>query len=254
MVQLTRLAQGDARRALTVLEAAAVQGRHGPRVEDVDLASDRATVRYDKDGDQHYDVISAFIKSIRGSDVERCPALARPDAGGGRGPAVRRAPADGPRVRGRRARRPDRAARGDGGRGGSPEGRDARVPDSRWRRRPIHLCLSPKSERGGRRRSARRWTDVTAGADGPRTRAISVTPITEGAQKLGHGQGYIYPHDVEGRGSGTDSTCRKRPVSVVATTEPTHYGQERRAGRPARRSCVPHWVAVRHRTRRSPDV
>ncbi len=31
---------------------------------------DKAAVRYDRDGDQHYDVISAFIKSIRGSDVD----------------------------------------------------------------------------------------------------------------------------------------------------------------------------------------
>ena len=31
---------------------------------------DRAAVRYDRDGDQHYDVISAFIKSMRGSDVD----------------------------------------------------------------------------------------------------------------------------------------------------------------------------------------
>ncbi len=33
-------------------------------------AVDKATVRYDRDGDQHYDVISAFIKSLRGSDVQ----------------------------------------------------------------------------------------------------------------------------------------------------------------------------------------
>jgi putative ATPase len=38
--------------------------------DDVALAIDRAAVRYDRDGDQHYDVISAFIKSLRGSDVD----------------------------------------------------------------------------------------------------------------------------------------------------------------------------------------
>ena len=37
-------------------------------VEDVESAMDRALVRYDKTGDQHYDVISAFIKSMRGSE------------------------------------------------------------------------------------------------------------------------------------------------------------------------------------------
>ena len=39
-------------------------------VETLEHAVDRAAVRYDRDGDQHYDVISAFIKSMRGSDVD----------------------------------------------------------------------------------------------------------------------------------------------------------------------------------------
>ena len=65
---LVRLAGGDARRALTALEAAAVEPVLTlPLLE---RAVDRAAVRYDKDGDQHYDVISGFIKSIRGSDVD----------------------------------------------------------------------------------------------------------------------------------------------------------------------------------------
>ena len=70
--QLVRLAGGDARRALTYLEAAA--GGAGTdqaiTVEVLATAVDRAAVRYDRDGDQHYDVASAFIKSIRGSDVD----------------------------------------------------------------------------------------------------------------------------------------------------------------------------------------
>ena len=36
----------------------------------VEQAVDKAAIRYDRDGDQHYDVISAFIKSMRGSDVQ----------------------------------------------------------------------------------------------------------------------------------------------------------------------------------------
>jgi putative ATPase len=71
---LVRLAGGDARRALTYLEAAAgaAQSRG---LEVVDLATtetavDRAAVRYDRQGDQHYDVTSAFIKSVRGSDAD----------------------------------------------------------------------------------------------------------------------------------------------------------------------------------------
>ena len=92
---LVRYAAGDARRALTYLEAAA-QGVAGgvatpggepgadagaeseagaigvPEVtaELVAVAVQRALVRYDRSGDQHYDVISAFIKSVRGSDPD----------------------------------------------------------------------------------------------------------------------------------------------------------------------------------------
>jgi putative ATPase len=71
---ILRLAGGDARRALTYLEeAAAGASAVEAKVITADIvehAVDRAAVRYDRDGDQHYDVISAFIKSIRGSDVQ----------------------------------------------------------------------------------------------------------------------------------------------------------------------------------------
>ncbi|MFF1880014.1 replication-associated recombination protein A [Pseudarthrobacter sp. NPDC058196] len=91
---LVRLSGGDARRALTALEAAAgvafgdaddversagEEGAAGEPVTDepvtvelrhTERALDAAAVRYDRAGDQHYDVASAFIKSIRGSDVD----------------------------------------------------------------------------------------------------------------------------------------------------------------------------------------
>ncbi|MFI5694263.1 replication-associated recombination protein A [Kribbella sp. NPDC051586] len=90
---LLRMAGGDARRALTYLEAAAggARAKHeqavkyeqatdgtsdeAPERAVIDLvtletAVDRAAVRYDRAGDQHYDVASALIKSIRGSDVD----------------------------------------------------------------------------------------------------------------------------------------------------------------------------------------
>jgi putative ATPase len=78
MAHLLRVAGGDARRALTALEAGAgaalaTAGKDRPAVLDVqtlETAVDRAALRYDRDGDQHYDVISAFIKSVRGSDVD----------------------------------------------------------------------------------------------------------------------------------------------------------------------------------------
>ncbi|WP_371403168.1 replication-associated recombination protein A [Kribbella sp. NBC_00662] len=75
---LLRMAGGDARRALTYLEAAA-GGARAKNTDDVpavidlktlETAVDRAAVRYDRAGDQHYDVASALIKSIRGSDVD----------------------------------------------------------------------------------------------------------------------------------------------------------------------------------------
>lgn len=65
---------GDARLTLNTLEMAATlaQGRQSDviEVEDVEEALQRRIVRYDKAGDAHYDVVSAFIKSLRGSDPD----------------------------------------------------------------------------------------------------------------------------------------------------------------------------------------
>jgi putative ATPase len=66
---LVQLAAGDARRALTALEVAA-EASEQVIVETIEQSLDKAAVRYDRDGDQHYDVVSAFIKSVRGSDVD----------------------------------------------------------------------------------------------------------------------------------------------------------------------------------------
>ncbi|MXG90692.1 AAA family ATPase [Nocardioides flavescens] len=71
---LVRLAGGDARRSLTYLEAAAgaaaARGSTTVDLETAETAVDQAAVRYDRQGDQHYDVTSAFIKSVRGSDAD----------------------------------------------------------------------------------------------------------------------------------------------------------------------------------------
>lgn len=77
---LSRIAEisgGDARRALTVLEAAALRAIELSEselptldVSDVDASLENAMVRYDRGGEQHYDTISAFIKSVRGSDAD----------------------------------------------------------------------------------------------------------------------------------------------------------------------------------------
>ena len=94
--QIVRMAGSDARKSLTILEAAAgaalaegapvperarggsdpADPADGERVRplvtlaDVERAADIAAVRYDRAGDQHYDVVSAFIKSMRGSDPD----------------------------------------------------------------------------------------------------------------------------------------------------------------------------------------
>ncbi len=69
---LVRLAGGDARRSLTYLEAAVGAAGESGHVDlaTAEQAVDKAAVRYDRQGDQHYDVVSAFIKSVRGSDAD----------------------------------------------------------------------------------------------------------------------------------------------------------------------------------------
>jgi putative ATPase len=65
---------GDARLALNALDVAATiaTGRHHSSIELGDVQEDlqRRIVRYDRAGDRHYDVVSAFIKSMRGSDPD----------------------------------------------------------------------------------------------------------------------------------------------------------------------------------------
>ncbi len=76
LAHLIRYADGDARRLLNALELAALTTRPGADgvvhiTLDVAVESiQRPAVRYDKSGDNHYDTISAFIKSIRGSDPD----------------------------------------------------------------------------------------------------------------------------------------------------------------------------------------
>jgi len=74
LAEIARLAGGDARKALTLLETVAVTaGREGNTSLSSDLVKasmPNALARYDATGDQHYDIISAFIKSVRGSDPD----------------------------------------------------------------------------------------------------------------------------------------------------------------------------------------
>jgi len=71
---ISKASAGDARRALISLETAALvadsENRKQITIKDAETAVQRAALRYDKSGDEHYNVISAFIKSIRGSDPQ----------------------------------------------------------------------------------------------------------------------------------------------------------------------------------------
>ena len=71
---IARLARGDARRALSVLESAAEyarsRGQTAITTEGLAASEERAPLLYDKSGEEHYNVISAFIKSMRGSDPD----------------------------------------------------------------------------------------------------------------------------------------------------------------------------------------
>ena len=72
---ISELAHGDARKALNLLELAVqtADPKHTPIIIDDEIVgrvAQTALVRYDKDGEQHYDIISALIKSVRGSDPD----------------------------------------------------------------------------------------------------------------------------------------------------------------------------------------
>jgi putative ATPase len=199
---LVRLAAGDARRALTALETAAEavtsRGAKSEGGTAVDLASveavvDRAAVRYDRAGDQHYDVISAFIKAIRGSDVDAAlHYLARMVEAG-----------EDPRFI---ARRLVVHASEDVGMAdptalqtavaaahavqfiGMPEGRLALAQAT------VHLATAPKSNAVLTAIDAA-LADVRAGATGPVPAHLRDGHYA-GSTRLGHAQGYRYPHDV----------------------------------------------------------
>ncbi len=189
---LVRLAGGDGRRALTYLEAAAL-GTTAIDAITLERAVDRAAVRYDRDGDQHYDVISAFIKSIRGSDADAAlHYLARMIEAG-----------EDPRFI---ARRLIVHASEDVGMA-DPTALQTAVaaahavefvglPEARINlaQAVIHLALAPKSNAVIKAIGAAQ-ADVRAGLIGAVPAHLRDAHYA-GAQRLGHGDGYAYPHDV----------------------------------------------------------
>ncbi|MGW9264625.1 replication-associated recombination protein A [Gordonia terrae] len=188
---LVAVSGGDARRALTALEASA-DSTESIDLADVETAIDRAAVRYDRDGDQHYDVTSAFIKSIRGSDVDAAVHyLARMIAAG-----------EDPRFIARRlmihasedigmadptALQTAVAAAQVVNLVGMPEAKLALTQAT------IHLATAPKSA-GVVSAIGAALADVESGKAGavPAHLRDSHYP---GAKKLGNGVAYRYPHD-----------------------------------------------------------
>ncbi|MDU0315682.1 replication-associated recombination protein A [Phycicoccus sp. M110.8] len=201
---LVRIAGGDARRSLTSLEAAAGVAQDGVAPgADVDgpveitlahteQAVAHAAVRYDRTGDQHYDVASALIKSMRGSDVDAAlHYLARMLEAG-----------EDPRFI---ARRIVISASEDVGMG-DPTALQTAVaamhavaqigmPEARiiLAQAVVHNALAPKSNAAytGINEAI---ADVRAGKGGlvpPHLRGSGYA----GASRLGHGDGYVYAHD-----------------------------------------------------------
>jgi putative ATPase len=222
---LIRLAGGDARRVLTYLEAAALGVPDGGAVDvtAVERAVDRAAVRYDRGGDQHYDVISAFIKSIRGSDADAAVHyLARMIQAG-----------EDPRFI---ARRLIVHASEDIGLA-DPTALQAAVaaahavqfvglPEARINltQAVIHLALAPKSNAVIKAIGAAE-ADVQAGRIGSVPAHLRDAHY-RGADRLGHGKGYVYPHDLDG----AVAAQQYAPDELAGRRyyEPTRHGAEAR--------------------------
>jgi putative ATPase len=223
---LLRMSGGDARRALTALEAAAgttqAEGRTAIDLATLEKAVDTAAVRYDRDGDQHYDVISAFIKSIRGSDADAAlHYLARMIEAG-----------EDPRFIARRlvvhasedigladptALLAATAAAQAVQLIGMPEARINLAQAT------VHLALAPKSNAIVTAIDAA-LADVRAGKAGTVPPALRDGHYP-GAAKLGHARAYVYPHGLP------EGVAEQQypPDELVGTDyyEPVNRGAER---------------------------
>jgi putative ATPase len=232
---LLRLAGGDARKALTILEAATGAALTPPRGDEgptstpvlIDLSTmeraiDVAAVRYDRDGDQHYDVISAFIKSMRGSDVDAAlHYLARMIAAGEDPRFIARriviAAAEEVGMADPSALQTAVAAAQAVALIGMPEGRIILAEAV------VHVATAPKSNASNRAIDAA-LADVRAGRIGTVPMHLRDAHYP-GARPLGHGQGYLYAHDEPH----AIAAQQYLPDELVGTTyyTPTDRGYER---------------------------
>src|SRR5690349_16641599 len=223
---LVRLAGGDVRKALTALEAAAAAAQ-AQGVTEIDLttaekAVDVAALRYDRTGDAHYDVVSAFIKSMRGSDVDATLHwLARMLVAGEDARFI--------------ARRMVIFASEDVGMA-DPSALSVAtaaahaveyvgLPEAQLNlaQAVVHLATAPKSNAVTTALGAA-LADVRAGHGGAVPAHLRDSHYA-GAKGLGHGKGYKYPHD-DPRGVVTQ---RYVPDDLVGTDyyQPSGHGAER---------------------------
>ena len=221
---LVSRAGGDARHALNLLDAAASMAGSGEiSVEQMALADGGRSVVYDRDGDAHYDTISAFIKSIRGSDPDAAIYYLAVMLHGGEDPKFI-------------ARRLIVAASEDVG-NADPNGlavataaaagvQFVGMPEARiiLAQATTYLALAPKSN-AAYRAIGTALADVEArGAVRP---PIALRDASrKNAKNFGHGSGYQYAHDApEGVMSGS-----LLPQELLGTRfyEPTSRGVEGR--------------------------
>ena len=199
LAAIAATAAGDARHALSTLELAhehaASRGEAEVTEQDVAQAVRRRPVRYDRDGDRHYDTISAFIKSVRASDPDAALYYLAVMLEGGEDPVYI-------------ARRIAILASEDIG-NADPRALElavacARVvelvglPECRYAlsQATAYLALAPKSNTAA--------TSLGAAQEAVRAHATARPPAAlrdasyRGARELGSGVGYRYPHDAPG--------------------------------------------------------
>lgn len=223
---IARLVDGDARQALTILELAAGVAEADLRPQiilaDVEVVAPAALLRYDHDGDQHYDIVSAFIKSMRASDPDAAIHwLARMLASG-----------EDPRFI---ARRITIAASEDVGMAdpmalvvataaqtavatvGMPEARIILA------QAVVHVATARKSNRGYVAIN-KALADVQAGRTGAVPAHLRDAHYP-GAAALGHGADYLYDHDYR-HGVGPQQPNGPEGMQLPSYYQPSDHGYE----------------------------
>ena len=226
---IANVSNGDARRALNALELAVrstapnAEGRIVLALRDVEESMQRRAVRFDKAGEEHYDTISAFIKSMRGSDPDAAIYyLARMLEGGEDIEFIARRivihACEDVGMANPQALVVAEAAYSAISRIGMPE---ARIILSEA---VLMVATSPKSN-ASYLAIDRALELVRKERTGEIPYAIRNAPI-EGMKELGYGQGYLYPHDYPG------GIVRQQylpdEIRDVRFYEPTERGYEQR--------------------------